>query len=67
MMYSLSPIIFSGSSCELIACQLDIKPKPVILYAVYRAPSTDLFYMEELCGVLYSLVHLLLFGYILYK
>ena len=49
-------LFLSDSSCELVACQLDIKPKPVILCAVYRSPSTDLFYMEELCRVLHSLV-----------
>ena len=34
-------LFLSDSSYELIACQLDIKPKPVILCAVHRASSTD--------------------------
>ena len=54
--YIPSHQFFLSYSCELITCQLDIRPTPVILCAVYRAPGTDLFYTEVLCGVLHSLV-----------
>jgi len=46
-----------SSSCEIVVCQIGQPHKPIIICAVYRPPTSDLDYPDEMCLILENISH----------
>ena len=47
----------SDSTCELLACQIELHNNPLIILAAYRPPRSDLTYLEKLCLEMERICH----------
>jgi len=46
-----------SSSCEIVVCQIGQPHTPIIICAVYRPPTSDLEYLDEMCLILENISH----------
>ena len=44
------------TSCEIVACKVEVCGTSLIVRAIYRPPNNDDVYLNELCKVLYEII-----------